>query len=72
MEKNKGGRPATIAEPWLSLSRKLGGVAALAAELKSARRTVNQWARRDRLPSKFARTFIISVFIKHGIEPPNF
>jgi len=70
--KNRGGRPATIAEPWLSLAQKLGGVGAMAAEFKSARRTINQWAQCQRTPNRLTQAFIVALFIKHGIEPPTF
>ncbi len=71
-EQIKKGKEITIAEPWRSLAKKLGSVGLMAAELQHARRTVNQWARRDRLPSEFTQRFIVSVFEMHGIEPPKF
>ena len=70
--KNRGGRPASIAKPWLSLAQKLGGVGAMAAEFKSSRRTVNQWENGDRVPSRLTQAFIVSVFVKHGISSPIF
>jgi uncharacterized membrane-anchored protein len=66
------GRASTIAEPWKSLAEKLGSVGAMAKELKSARRTVNQWAHGDRTPSRLTQEFIVSVFARHGVEPPVF
>jgi uncharacterized membrane-anchored protein len=66
------GRPSTIAEPWKTLADKLGGVGHLALELQSARRTVNQWANGDRVPSRLTQAVIVAAFIKHGVEPPTF
>jgi Ni/Co efflux regulator RcnB len=66
------GRASTIAEPWKSLADKLGSVGRMATELQSARRTVNQWANGERLPSRLTQVFIVATFIKYGVEPPNF
>ena len=66
------GRSSTIAEPWKTLADKLGGVGCMATELQSARRTVNQWANGDRVPSRLTQAVIVATFIKHGVEPPTF
>jgi hypothetical protein len=66
------GRSSTIAEPWKSLADKLGSVGRMATELQSARRTINQWANGDRVPSRLTQAFIVSIFINHGVEPPVF
>jgi len=71
-------RPTTYPSPWRDLAEKLSGdedhgVEALAEELQSARGTVRQWwALGMRTPNRLTQAFIVSVFQKHGIEPPTF
>lgn len=62
----------SLPEPWLSLARKLGGVEALAERLHTTTRSVNRWAKGERVPSGMEQVYIRWVFAEFDVSPPKF
>lgn len=63
----KMGRPQTITGPIAELALKLGGVAALANQVKVSPRTVRYWAKKEKVPSGPAQTLLELLGEKHGV-----
>lgn len=64
-------RLTTLPSHWDRLAEILVGVAQLADTLGTVPRTVNQWAKHERIPRGPTRKLIVHVFRANGIEPPE-
>jgi len=61
----------TLAEPWASYARALGGVGALADALDVTTRTVQRWAAQEREPSKLQKRDVNERLRRRGLTPPT-